>query len=106
MNINGSIGNHIYNAGVKRQKTPVEDKSTTQDVLPNKSQKSSVTAAKAADSGAFESNFEEAFAKVKLRVVNPQAIRHMSKAEVDTKLANARLGEKVDFVDPSKIIVG
>ena len=106
MNINGSFGNHTYYAGAKRQKIIDENQLTTQDVLPAKSPKSAATSATAAESDAFASNFNEAVAKAKIRVVNAQPLRLMSKAEVETRLQNALTGDKVDRIDESKIIAG
>ncbi|AWY44223.1 hypothetical protein DKY63_31660 [Pseudomonas putida] len=101
MNINGSIGNHIYNAGTKHQKTNLDNQSTTRDVLPAQSPKST-----AAGSDAFSSNFNEAVAKAHIHVVTPQPIRLMSKAEVDTRLQHALTGTRVAWVDETKIIAG
>ncbi|WP_160105616.1 hypothetical protein [Pseudomonas izuensis] len=106
MNINGSFANHTYYAGAKRQKIIEDNQTTRQEVLPAKSPKSAATNPAAAESEAFASNFNEAVAKAKIRVVNAQPIRLMSKAEVETRLQNALTGTKVDRVDESKIIAG
>lgn len=101
MNINGSTGNHSCHAGVKRQKTAVENQSTTRDVLPASTPKSANVG-----SDAFASNFNEAVAKANIRIVTPQPVRLMSKTEVETKLQNALTGTKVAWVDESKIVAG